>query len=335
MEEWKNTRKQVDAVLCGLLAAGPANLREWPPRSLFDSLNGDLKWFLSWPLFRLGDTNITPIFLIKCVIFLVFLSLFTTLSKRFLAKRVLSHTRIDRGQQYAMVRAFGYFVFLAGLVVGLDSSGLNLRSLVVVGGALGVGIGFGLQNVVANFVAGLVILFEQPIKLGDIIDVGSTNGEVIKIGARGTWVRTFDNEVIIVPNSEFINNRVTNWTANDRVIRLSIPVGVAYGSDLVKVRGLLEQVARNHPEVMPDPAPVAVVRSFGDSSVNFVLRVSSASAIDHSWAFQSDLMIEIVRAFAKENIEMPNPQRDIHLRSIDAPIVVAEAKDAPARKSRE
>ena len=98
---------------------------------------------------------------------------------------------------------------------------------------------------------------------------------------------------------------------------------------------MLEQIARNHPEVMPDPAPVAVLRSFGDSSVNFVLRVSSASAIDHSWAFQSDLMIEIARVFAKEKIEMPSPQRDIHLRSVDAPIVLAEAKDVPARKTRE
>jgi small-conductance mechanosensitive channel len=334
MEGRKQSGARIDAALCGLLCAIPANLREWPPRSLFDSLNGDVKWILSWPLFRLGDTSITLIFLIKCMIFLIFLSVFTTLGKRFLAKRVLSHTKMDRGQQYAMVRAFGYFVFLAGLVVGLDSSGLNLRSLVVVGGALGVGIGFGLQNVVANFVAGLVILFEQPIKLGDIIDVGTTSGEVIRIGARGTWVRTFDNEVIIVPNSEFINNRVTNWTANDRVIRLSIPVGVAYGSDLVKVRALLEEIARNNPEVMAEPAPLAAVKGFGDSSVNFVLRVSSASAVDHSLVFQSDLMIEIARVFAKENIEMPNPQRDIHLRSVDAPIVLAEAKDSAAGKSR-
>lgn len=335
MRAWKPTRKRFDAALCGLLAAGPAVLSEWPPRSLFDSLNGDVKWFLTWPLFRLGTTNITPILLIKCAIFLFGLTVFTTLSKRFLAKRVLSHTKMDRGQQYAMVRAFGYFVFLTGLIIGLDSSGLNLRSLVVVGGALGVGIGFGLQNVVANFVAGLVILFEQPIKLGDIVDVGTTNGEVIRIGARGTWVRTFDNEVIIVPNSEFINNRVTNWTANDRIIRLSISVGVAYGSDLVKVRGLLEQVARNHPEVLSDPAPVAVVRSFGDSAVNFVLRISSATAIDHSWTFQSDLMIEIARVFAKEKIEMPSPQRDIHLRSVDAPIVFAESKEPLAKKARE
>jgi small-conductance mechanosensitive channel len=294
------------------------------PRSPYDAFSAGTKWFLAWPLFRLGNTDITPIFLIKCAVFLVLLSAMTKVSKRFLARRILARTKIDRGQQYAIARTFGYLLFLIGLVVGLDSSGLNLRSLVVVGGALGVGIGFGLQSIVANFVAGLVILFEQPIKVEDIVEVGSTTGEIVKIGARGTWVRTYDNEVIIVPNSEFINNRVTNWTANDRTIRISISVGVAYGSNFTRVIQLLEDVARRHPEVLSDPPPMAVLRSFADSSVNFVLRVSSATAIDHSWVFQSDLMIEIARVFEAEKIEMPNLQRDIHVRSVDTPIVIVE-----------
>ncbi|HUO34657.1 MAG TPA: mechanosensitive ion channel domain-containing protein [Candidatus Acidoferrum sp.] len=307
-----------------LAAFFPSEPKDWAPKPLYDSLNGGLRWFLSWPLFRLGNVTVTPIFMIKCVIFLAALSLFTKISKAFLAHRVLAKTKIERGHQYAIVRTFGYFVFLLGLIIGLDSTGLNLRSLLVVGGALGVGVGFGLQNVVANFVAGLVILFEQPVKLGDFIDVGGTVGEVIKIGARGTWVRTFDNEVIIVPNSEFINNRVTNWTANDRTVRFSIPVGVAYGSDLEKVRTLLVDIARRHPEVLPEPAPAAVVRTFGDSSVNFLLRVSSATAVDHPWIFQSDLMIEIAKVFNEEKIEIPFPQRDIHVRSVDVPFAVTE-----------
>lgn len=334
LEKW---RKEVcRSMNLGIVAIlGPASAGEWRPKSLYDSLNSGVRWFLGWPLFRLGKVEITPIFLVKCVIFLAALSLFTKLSKRFLAHRVLARTKIERGHQYAIVRAFGYFIFLLGLIVGLDSTGLNLRSLLVVGGALGVGVGFGLQNVVANFVAGLVILFEQPIKLGDTIDVGGTVGEVIKIGARGTWVRTFDNEVIIVPNSEFINNRVTNWTANDRTIRFSIPVGVSYDSDLKKVRGLLEQVARSHPEALRDPPPAAVVRTFGDSSVNFLLRVSSSSAIDHPWIFQSDLMMEIARVFNEEKIEIPFPQRDIHVRSGDAPLVIEGPGGSPAGKIQE
>jgi small-conductance mechanosensitive channel len=300
----------------------PAGATGWQPKAVYDSLNGGVRWFLGWPLFRLGNITITPIFLIKCAIFLLALNLLAKFSKQFLAKRVLARTKIERGHQYSIVRTFGYFVYLLGLVIGLESSGLNLRSLLVVGGALGVGVGFGLQNVVANFVAGVVILFEQQVKLGDIIDIGGTIGEVIKIGARGTWVRTFDNEVIIVPNSEFINNRITNWTANDRTVRFSILVGVSYDSDLKKVQGLLEKVARNNPEVLAEPAPVAAVRTFGNNSVNFVLRVSSSSAIDHSWKFQSDLMMEIARVFQEEKIEMSNPQPDIRVRLVDAPLVI-------------
>ena len=214
-------------------------LRRPHATSLFGMLNGDVRHFLQWPLFSIGKVPVTPLFLVKCTVFLIALSLFSRLFRNFLAKRVLSHTSMDRGRQYSFVRVAGYVIFLLGLVIGLDTTGLNLRSLLVVGGALSVGIGFGLQNIVANFVAGIVILWEGPIKLGDFIDVGNTHGEVIRIGARGTWVRTFDNEVIIVPNSEFINSRVANWTANDRTVRLTIPLGVSYDSDLEMVRDVL------------------------------------------------------------------------------------------------
>ena len=223
--------------------------------------------FLQWPLFTMGTIPVTPLFLIKCTVFLIALSIFSRLLRNFLGNRVLSHTHMDRGTQYAFVRASGYVIFLLGLVIGLDSTGLNLRSLLVVGGALGIGIGFGLQNIVANFVAGIVILWEGPVKVGDIIDVGTTHGEVTRIGARGTWVRTYDNEVIIVPNSEFINSRVLNWTANDRTVRFTIPVGVSYDSDLAVVRDVLLQIANSNEDVLKDPAPAVLVTSFGDSSV--------------------------------------------------------------------
>ncbi len=291
--------------------------------SLFDMLSANSRRFLQWPLFDLGNVPITPLFLIKCILYLVALDVFTRLFRRFLGQRVLSHTSMDRGYQYAVVRAAGYAVFLLGLVVGLDTTGLNLRSLLVVGGALGVGIGFGLQNIVANFVAGLVILFERPVKVGDLIDVGNTNGEVIQIGARGTWVRTFDNEVIIVPNSDFINNRVTNWTANDRTIRISVPVGVSYDSDLEKVRDLLLDIARRNPDVLSSPAPMAMVKDLGDNSVNLVLRVSTATGTDRPGLLKSNLLFEIFRIFREQKIELPFPQRDLHIRSVDAPFVVS------------
>src|SRR6202161_2450493 len=171
-----------------------------PSTTLFVMLYGEVRRFLQWPLFSIGKIPVTPLFLVKCTVFLIALSFFSRLFRSFLSNRVLKHTSMDRGQQYAFVRATGYIIFVLGMIIGLDTTGLHLRSLLVVGGALGVGIGFGLQNIVANFVAGIVILWEGPIKLGDFIDVGNTHGEVIRIGARGTWVRTFDNEVIIVPD---------------------------------------------------------------------------------------------------------------------------------------
>jgi small-conductance mechanosensitive channel len=292
--------------------------------SLFDALSADVRWFLEWPLFSLGNNPVTPLFLIKCTLFLIFLTVASRWSRHLLSEKILSRTTMDVGQRYATSRAFGYGVFLLGLAVGLETSGLNLRSLVVVGGALGVGIGFGLQNIVANFVAGLVILFERPVKVGDLIDVGKTYGEVIRIGTRGTWVRTFDNEVVIVPNSDLINTRVTNWTANDRTIRQSVPVGVAYDSDLAQVRKLLEDIARQHPEVLVAPEPLVLVTDFGDNAVNLALRVSTSRA-ERASRVKSDLLLEIYRVFREQKIEMPFPQRDLHIRSVDAPFVVANA----------
>ena len=268
------------AVVAGLVGWG--FLRRPLSTSLFDMLNGDVRRVLLWPFFTIGKLPLTPLFLIKCTVFLIALSLFSRLFQNFLAREVLTHTSMDRGHQYAFVRVSGYVIFALGLVIGLDTTGLNLSSLLVVGGALGVGIGFGLQNIVANFVAGIVILWEGPIKLGDFVDIGNTHGEVIRIGARGTWVRTFDNEVIIVPNSEFINSRVANWTANDRTVRFTVPVGVSYDSDLDAVRAVLLDIAKRSEHVLEDPAPAVLVNGFGDNAVNFSLRVSTTTMIDRT-----------------------------------------------------
>ena len=288
------------ALVAGLVGWG--FLRRPLSTSLFDMLNSDVRRVLLWPLFTIGKLPLTPLFLIKCTVFLVALSLFSRLFQNFLAREVLTHTSMDRGHQYAFVRVSGYVIFALGLVIGLDTTGLNLSSLVVVGGALGVGIGFGLQNIVANFVAGIVILWEGPIKLGDFVDIGNTHGEVIRIGARGTWVRTFDNEVIIVPNSEFINSRVANWTANDRTVRFTVPVGVSYGSDLDTVRAVLLDIAKRSEHVLEDPAPAVLVTGFGDNSVNVSLRVSTTTMIDRADMLKSDLFIEIFRVFREKKI---------------------------------
>lgn len=271
---------------------------------------------LDWSIFNIGAVPITPLFLLKACIFLLLLVTLSRISQKLLMQKVLRRTRIDPGQQYAISRFASYLVFLFGLLIGLQTTGLNLSSLVVVGGALGIGVGLGLQNAVSNFVAGLILLIEHPIKLGDRIEVGETYGDVIRIGGRSTWVRTNDNVVIILPNSEFINKPVTNWTANDRQVRISLQVGVAYGTNPEMVREVLLGVAERHADVLNDPKPEVLFAGFAESSLNFTLRVWTITQVQYPARLKSDLNFDIVKAFSKNGIEVPFPQRDLHIRSV-------------------
>ncbi len=164
---------------------------------------------------------------------------------------------------------------------------------------------------------------ERPVRLGDRVEVGDTYGDVMRIGGRSTWIRTNDNEIIIVPNSEFVTARVTNWTANDRSVRFSIPVGVSYSSNPEKVRDLLLQIARQHPDVLDDPAPDVIFEGLGDSSLNFLLRVFTVNQVQTPYKLKSDLYFSIFQVFGQNGVEIPFPQRDLHLRSVEAPISLA------------
>ncbi len=301
-------------------------------QSLFDLFGGDVRSILEWPLLRVGNVPITLVFLIKCLVFLTLLTLFSRACRKFLRDRILVHTSMAKGQQYALVRIFGYLIFLFGLIIGLDSAGLNLRSLLVIAGALGLGVGFGMQNIVANFVAGLVLLWERPVKLGDIITVGSTHGEVVRIGGRSTWVRTGDNEVIIVPNTEFINFHVINRTGNDRRVRFTLRLGVSYSSDPEKVRALLVEIAGRHPDVLSDPPPEVVLAGFGDSTLDFMLYVWTETRTETGNLFKSEIYFDILKSFRENNIELPFPQRDLHLRSADVPIMIGNQEGPIIRR---
>ncbi|MGH9502674.1 MAG: mechanosensitive ion channel family protein [Terriglobales bacterium] len=277
-----------------------------------------LNHVLVHPLFTMGGLPVTLIFLLKVGIFLVALLLISHFVMVLLHKRILTHTPLEAGQKYAVARVVSYLVFVLGLVIGLQSLGVNLNSLVVVGGALGIGVGLGLQAIVSNFVAGLVLLLEQPVKLGDRVQVGETLGDVVRLQGRSTWIRTNDNVVIIVPNSEFINQRVTNWTANDRQVRISLSLGVAYSSNVKMVRDVLLAIAGKHPDVLADPGPEVVFVEFGDSSLNFDLRVWTVLQVQTPARLKSDLYFSIFEEFAAKGIEIPFPQRDLHLRSLTA-----------------
>jgi small-conductance mechanosensitive channel len=209
-----------------------------------------------------------------------------------------------------------YGVITVGFLLAMSLIGFELKNLVVLAGALGIGIGFGLQNIVNNFVSGLVLLFERPVKVGDMIMVEAEWCTVRKIGMRATTVETFDMSEIIVPNSDLISQKVTNWTFTSEQSRVVLPVGVAYGSDVAKVLEILTRCAEQHPKVLDDPPPSPLFVEFGDSSLNFELRAWVAKAA-HRLQTKSELLMEIDAQFRQAGVEIPFPQRDLHLRSVD------------------
>ncbi len=233
-----------------------------------------------------------------------------------LLDEVLPRYNIDKGVQLSITRLVHYTILLIGFVILLQTMGASLTKLTILGGALGVGIGFGLQTIVNNFASGLILLFERPIKVGDTIQLGMDLGEVKKLGLRSTIIQTFDNAEIVIPNSDLIAGQVTNWTLAERKARVKIPVGVAYGSDIPNVLEILLAVAREHPMILTTPSPNALFLAFGASSLDFELRVWIADFTDRRQV-QSELNQEINSEFADAGIEIPFPQTDLHLRTVD------------------
>ncbi|MDT8419773.1 MAG: mechanosensitive ion channel [Desulfuromonadales bacterium] len=230
--------------------------------------------------------------------------------------QVFYRKAVDRGVRDAIKKLIHYGVVLVGFLVALSSLGMNLQHFVVILGALGVGIGFGLQDIVNNFLSGIILLFERPIKVGDGILVDGEYGTVKTIGLRSTVVETLDQAELIVPNSQMISQKVTNWTLSNRRVRIVIPVGVAYGSPVPQVLSILAEVAAQHSEVLEDPEPSPIFISFGDSSLDFELRAWIEN-IDGRPRIKSELLQQIDNRFREEKIQIPFPQRDLHLRSID------------------
>jgi small-conductance mechanosensitive channel len=209
-----------------------------------------------------------------------------------------------------------YALIVTGFLLALLALGFELTKLTIILSALGVGIGFGLQSVVNNFVCGLIMLFERPVRVGDYIEIGGRWAEIKDIGLRSTVVRTFDSADIVVPNSNLISNEVTNWTLSDRTVRLIIRVGVAYGSDVSLVTETLMECAMASSQVLRMPEPVVLFRDFGESSLDFELRVWISNA-DQRLQVESDLRHDIDRRFREAAIVIAFPQRDLHVRSVE------------------
>jgi len=270
---------------------------------------------LAIPLFSAGDTPVTIWTLVSLIILTLLLFVVSGLLKQLLVTRLLSQSTVDLGVRIAIGSIVRYVVISIGLIVIFQSVGIDLSTLTIVAGALGVGIGFGLQNITNNLVSGLILLIERPIKVGDRIEVGSVTGDVVNISLRSTTVVTNDNIAIIVPNSEFVSNSVTNCSYTDRSVRFNFEVGVSYRSDPELVRRLLIQVAGQHPGVLKDPKADALLHDFGDSSLNFILRVWTRQYSTTPGVLRSELDFMIWNIFKEHGIEIPFPQRDIHIRS--------------------
>ncbi len=271
--------------------------------------------------FTVGSLTIVPTRLLWAVAaFVVLLAIRSWIGRR-MERSWLPQTRMDRGAREAMVTITGYAGLAVALLVALGVAGVSFGNLAIIAGALSVGIGFGLQNIVNNFVSGLILLFERPIKTGDWIVVGNTEGYVRRISIRSTQIQTFDRADVIVPNSELISSQVTNWMLYDPRGRVRLPIGVAYGSDTRKVKDILLQLATDHPAVVTDgssPEPLVLFLGFGDSSLNFELRFFVTN-IDLRLTVMSDLNFALDEAFRKQGIEIPFPQRDLHVRNWPGP----------------
>ncbi len=266
--------------------------------------------------FKLFELNLTPVTLSSIMMFLFMMAIFFLFSRlldRILLRNILDKFQLEKSTIYTILRVNHYLLITIGAVVSFQFIGIDLSGLAVIFGLLSVGIGFGLQNVTSNFVAGLILLFERPIKIGDRVTVGDTEGEVTAINIRSTTIRTLTNISIIVPNSEFVSSNVINWSHGDLKIRVDIEVGVSYNSDLEKVLEVLGNIADKHTGVLKNPKPDVLFVGFGDSSWNLLLRVWIENPKGHH-IVRSDINCEIVRKFREFNIEIPFPQRDLHIK---------------------
>jgi len=285
---------------------------------------------LSWnaPLPAL-NLSLFQIFLLIALLIAVFW--FSSRTKRFLFNRFLAKSGLDRSLQYAIAQIVSNIVLIVGIFIVLDNAGIHLGALTVFAGAVGVGVGFGLQNIASNFISGLVILAERPITVGDRVEVAGIVGQVQHIRARSTVIVTNDNITMIVPNSKFIDSPVTNWTYGDPRVRFRVPVGVAYGSDIEKVRAALIAAGKENQHTLQDPAPSVFLEKFGDNAIEFELVVWSSEMSYRPRRYKSDLNFAIEKNLREAGIELAFPQRDLHIRS---GVLKVQQVDADKRNAR-
>ena len=267
--------------------------------------------YLSTPLFEISGNKISLVsVLLACVVFFLTTRL-AKMTEKFML-RLLKDKGLESGVRGSIATISRYVVLTTGILITLDTVGISLSSLTALGAVLMVGIGFGLQNIAQNFISGLIILFERPIKVGDHVTVNGVSGRVYEVGARSTLLHTRDDVAIIVPNSQFISEQVVNQSFTGEKMRVHMDVGVAYGSDTKKVESILLDIASKNPSVLKNPEPKVFFQGFGDSSLDFSLSVW----IDDIWEQKkilSDIRFSVDQNLRDSNITIPFPQRDVHI----------------------
>ena len=270
-------------------------------------------WNFEW--FSLGESPFTTKTFLLLILSLFLLFYISSKIRKVLVNRIFPRYGLEIGISQSIATILRYVLIIIGLIIIFQTTGIDLSAIGLLIGALGVGIGFGLQNITNNFISGLIILFERPIKVGDRIEIDDLAGNIVDISARATTIITNDNIAVIVPNSDFINNRVINWSHNNKEVRLNFPVGVSYNEDPEKIRKLLTEVVNENHGVLSSPEPYIRFEGFGDSSLNFDVLVWTSEYIDRPKILRSELYYEIFAKFKEHNIEIPFPQQDIHLKS--------------------
>lgn len=277
---------------------------------------------------EMGQISFTPISVILGAVLLVIAVVLQRIIHRMLTRRFFPRFKIHPGlgNAYATLIGYTFLILSLGLILPVTFQGLSWATFSVILGAVSFGVGFGLRNIADNFVSGLIILLERPVKVGDRVTLDDTSGTVTSIRARSTTIRTNDNIEVIVPNSRFISEKVINWSHSDNRVRFRVPVGVHYKSDVMQVKEVLEQAAMEHDDVLRNPGPSAKFIEFGDSSLNFELWVWTVEWTLRPSAFKSEINYLIWKHLKEAGIEIPYPQRDVYIKQMGAGPVAAENK---------
>lgn len=263
-------------------------------------------------LFKIGSSDFSLLTIFSILIYLVVLYFVSSRIRIVMLKRL---ARFQSSKVETVSLLLHYFILTVGTLIILQSAGLDLSTLTVLAGAIGIGLGFGFQNVANNFISGLIILFERPIKVGDRIELGEIMGQVMRIGLRSTTVLTNDNISIIIPNADFISDNVINWNHTDDIVRLRIPIGVSYNADPQKVVEVLEAAIKKVEGVLNDRESDVILDSFEDSSLKFFVRVWTQDFSKKPGKLKHNVNMAIWEALKKENIQIPFPQMDLHIKS--------------------